>query len=612
MKRRVGQVCLLTLMLLLVAAVVPLTASAITMYKAGGGSVTVKDSDVIAPSVGAEKTGIVTPRAGNSAPPDAYEPDGPAPTWANLGDLNTHLPRFEGYLYYGADVYTQAHTIDTANATQWDEDWFKLTVPAGEFVDYDGLSYMIDAYATDPTVDLCLDVYANGVLINQANSFSGVDPSALVSNDDAPWQYYSTYLVGRSSSVSFIPPAAGVYWVRVRPYHSSSTAFVGNAGAYTLRIKVGQIMRVEGANRIDTAIRTVREGWPDAPGGPGSTNTTVTLAYAYDYPDALSAASLAGACGGPVLLCPGGTSLPTNIRDEIRRIGARGVYVIGGANRISNEVFEDLQVAAPGIRVERIAGSPGLGTPNSRIGTAIEVMKKVKQLTGAEFSKTAFIATGFKYADALALSSMAYYNRVPILLTHQTYLDSEVANALAANGFTDVVIAGGTTTVYPAVQTALEDDVAIPHNRILRLAGHNRYETAKMIASWACDLTGPGARGDSEVGTLNNTTALTSLPRPYLNAYVTGEGFADALAAGPLAGKTGAPILLAPKGWASEYLFGADDELPVGSTSWFSDLWNVSPKQTPIRRSYVFGGPGTISDDCFGELDSWTGFVGGP
>lgn len=550
--------------------------------------------------------GGVSALAANTATPDAYEEDGDfaGVPWDDLRNIEPLLTRLDGdYPGWGTEPYTEQHTIDLANATQWDEDWFKFVVPTADFDDFTQLSYRFDAYSTNRDVDLVLDVYADGVGYSMADAVIGTDPAALVSNDNSRWVNPSDYdAYGRWSSVTFIPPAAGTYWIRVRPFDYPSDGFTGGAGAYTFRAKAGQVVRLAGADRVSTAVRISQEGWPTMPAD--SQDTTVVVAFSKNYPDALAAASLAGACGSPILLTPGDT-LPVSVAAEVARIGAKAAYVIGGTAVISEAVVEDLESVVGAGDVKRIAGA-------DRYATSVEILKEtkaVREANGSSLPTDAFLVSGKNFPDALAVGPVAYYTEAPILLTNPTTLNPAVASAIAMYGINDIIIAGGTAAVAADVYDALVDD-GIPPNRILRVAGSNRYETAKEIAAWACDMKGPGVHTDYRIGTTNNATALPALPFPYLNAFASGESYPDALSGGAFAGKAGAPVLLTPKSFGTPFLFGADGEIPPGSTQWFADLSTAA--RLPIRQSYLLGGPAAVTDGVFGEIDNNTGWAGGP
>jgi putative cell wall-binding protein len=549
------------------------------------------------------KSATVHAQGVNSAAPDIYEPDNvPA---ADARDVTSLIPRWDASTPgWGKDPYTEVHTISTATTTTADEDWFKFTVSGTDYNAWSQLSYMIDAYSPDPGVDTVVDVYHFGQSFVSANATSGADHLADASNDDAPWTSWMT--AGRWSSVSFLPHVkpghADTFWVRVRPYFYGSAGFSGRAGTYTLRIKTGQVTRLAaapGGGRVETAIRLAQETFPTYP--TASHEASVVIAYGWGYADALAGSSLAGASGGPILLTPA-DHIPVALANEIRRLGVKGAYVIGGPTVVKDTVMTDLAAILGASRVRRVSGS-------DRVGTSIAVMnetKKVLTQKGQIMPHTAFVVYGWNYPDALAVSPVSFYNHAPVLLTHKDHLDAALVPAMGSY-FTDVVIAGSTSVVSDAVVTNLQDSVGILPADVYRASGRDRYETAKEVAAWACDLKGPGPHNNGRMGTSGNATALFSLPNANLNAYASGQNYPDALAGGPFAGNAGAPLLLTYKDSTPVYLFGADGEMPAGATSWFSDLANNG--RDPILRSYVIGGDSVVSGATFGDIDNMTGLV---
>jgi len=581
-----------TLALLVVVAL----ATALVPGAAFAASVT-GGGDAVAPSAPAKAPtapkkdgpapGGVSALAADSAPADAREDDGTydpvtnTVVWDDLPDLSDYMHRWDEFTPgWGHAPWLDARTIDTANATQWDEDWYRLSVTPEDFNDYTNLSYRLDAFTMNRDIDLVLDVYASLVFPAVADELSGEDPVAIVSNDDSMWVWDSTYEAwGRSSSVAFMPPAPGDYWVRVRPYWAGPIdGFSGHAGAYTFRAKYGQVERIAGADRITTAVKISQEGWPTLPAK--SIDNAVVIAYSQNYPDALSAASLAGALGSPVLL-NGGDHLSATVTAEIARLGFQRAYIIGGTSVIKPAVEAELATILGLANVQRVAGA-------DRYATAVEVLKETKAVledNGDTLPSVAFLASGANFPDALALGPIAYWQQAPILLTNPSTLTPATASALAMYGIDDVIIAGGNAAVSAGVQGAVSD-LGIPSNRILRVSGADRYETAKEIAAWACDL------------------------KAYLNAFASGVTYPDALAGGAFAGKARAPILLTRKEFSPPILFGADGEIPLGSTQWFTDLWMNG--WTPIEQSYLLGGTAAVNDDAFWELDYNTGESGAP
>ena len=131
---------------------------------------------------------------------------------------------------------------------------------------------------------------------------------------------------------------------------------------------------------------------------------------------------------------------------------------------------------------------------------------------------TVIIATGLNFADALASSGLAGCVEGPILLTKYSQLPSTVAAEIRRLGASEAIIVGGPVAVDPSIESQL---AALGVN-VSRIGGRDRYETAAMIAKRVVSYGQWGGR-------------------VYL---ARGDDFADALALGPLAYASKAPLLL--------------------------------------------------------------------
>ena len=123
------------------------------------------------------------------------------------------------------------------------------------------------------------------------------------------------------------------------------------------------VSRLSGNNRYGTAVAISQEGWVSA--------DVVVLARGDDYADALAGVPLAYALDAPILLTPS-ARLSSLVRDEIIRLNAKEVIVLGGYGAISEEV-EDILTTELGLAVKRIAGS-------NRYGTAAEIARELAEL----------------------------------------------------------------------------------------------------------------------------------------------------------------------------------------------------------------------------------------
>lgn len=354
---------------------------------------------------------------------------------------------------------------------------------------------VLDLALTGPTgTDFDLTLYAPGVSLDETRS-----EFYVIARADSPDT--------ASESISYLVPpgAAGQYFVEVQ-------AFAGASGNYSLSWSVassaGRAVRISGSDRYETAAAVSRSTF--------ATATTAVVASGANWPDALSAAGLAGAVSGPVLLVPPTAAgddarLATTIT-EIERLGVVRLYVIGGDAAVSDGVFGQLESRV--VTIERIEGA-------TRYETAAKVAAEIKDVTSAT-PADAFVVRGDAYADALAVSPFAFSEALPVLLTRPASLDPFAAAFIEANDITDVVIAGGEAAVGANVLDAVEA-LNGGATDVERASGADRYETA-------ADVAGRGvARGWGSWDRMG---------------VATGQNFPDALSGGAAMGVRGGVLLL--------------------------------------------------------------------
>lgn len=295
-----------------------------------------------------------------------------------------------------------------------------------------------------------------------------------------------------------------------------------------------EVERVEGPDRVATAVAVSQEILAEA--------TTVVIARADDYADALAGGPLAVQLAGPLLLSePAALSAATG--EEIQRLGAETAVLLGGESALSAQVAADLEAA--GVAVERVAGTNRFDTAAlvaERLGYASEVLL----VQGADADP----ARG--WPDALSAAAIGSGLRQPILLTETDRLPAETAAVLTPAQHVTVI--GGVAAVSAAVASqadALAGDVS-------RAAGADRYATTAAAADAA---------------------VLRGLA-PTQVWLATGANFADGLVAGAAAGATGGILLLVDP--------GSLDASP-GVARWLRD------HGASVDSARVVGGEGTIS-----------------
>ena len=265
--------------------------------------------------------------------------------------------------------------------------------------------------------------------------------------------------------------------------------------------------RISGDTRYDTMGSLAGRGnW--AVGG------SVILASGANYPDALAASSLAGGLDAPILLTdPNGLS--DAARDRLETFCPSRVFIVGGNAAVSPDVERQVkELLGSGCAVFRVAGQ-------TRYETSL-----VAAEVNPKSSDTVIVATGGNYADALSVSPYAFASGSPVLLCDSASgLAGAAVESIRSGGYSRAVIVGGAAAVPASVEGQLRSAGV---GDVVRLSGATRFETSSMIADFEL---GSGL-GFSMDGVL----------------LATGMNFPDALSAGPLAGRSRAPLLLVDPG----------------------------------------------------------------
>lgn len=271
-----------------------------------------------------------------------------------------------------------------------------------------------------------------------------------------------------------------------------------NLGNVSLGSRAFDSTRLAGANRFETAVAVSRRAFPTTAGA-------VVVVNGNSFADALSAGPLANDLFGTLLLVTT-TSIPEATRAEIDRLNPTSIYIVGGTGVVSSAVEEQLRpYAANPNFVYRIAGADRYATSRA-----------VVEFIGPGIN-TMMIATGRNFPDALAAVPVANAFGVGALLLvdgSRTSLDAATRSLLEDRTTADFYVVGGTG----AVSAPLVADIQTIAPTV-RLSGADRYATSVAVAF-----------------------------RFFVQAdeafIANGSGFADALAAGPVAALSRAPVYL--------------------------------------------------------------------
>ena len=273
-------------------------------------------------------------------------------------------------------------------------------------------------------------------------------------------------------------------------------ATVGPGGVY--------VGRISGPDRFATSVEISNVGFPD--GFPEGSGRAVFIVNGLNFPDALGAAPAAARISAPVLLVtPWG--IPDSVKAELDRLDPATIYIVGGAPSVSLGVEAQLKGYTPD--VVRFSGVDRFHT--SRL--------VADRFWGGSENRTAYVATGFNFPDALSAAPAAANEYAPVILVNgkANALDSATASLLEQLGIEKVVVAGGEPSVSAGVKTSIDELPFIVES--YRRNGVDRVATSVI-------------------------TNQKSFPLADTAFLATGWNFPDALAGAALAGSWYAPVYL--------------------------------------------------------------------
>ena len=256
---------------------------------------------------------------------------------------------------------------------------------------------------------------------------------------------------------------------------------------------------IVGKDRYETAVKISKAGWSSA--------DTAILVNDSAIADALSATPFANAKNAPVLLT-GKKGLHELTKQELKRLGVKNVYMIGGTTVLPSAIEKELKKM--GIKTERISGK-------NRETTAVEIAEELDKIVDVKEIAVVNGTTGL--ADAVSVAGAAAERDMPIILSNPKKGTAVSDKFIKDNGINKSYIIGGTKVVPNSVSSKLPG--------AKRIEGSNRNETNAKVMD-------------------------TFYTEKYLNnAYVAKDGknkesnLIDALAVGALAARNGSPVVLA-------------------------------------------------------------------
>lgn len=317
-----------------------------------------------------------------------------------------------------------------------------------------------------------------------------------------------------------------------------------------------QVVRYGGADRYETSLLVAQAVATDA----GRKLDHVVMVSGRHWHDAVVAAAVAGRVQGPVLMTP-----PDRLRDDalafLQRVGATNVTVVatgeGPDATVSPETSAALEEA--GLSVTRLGGA-------DRYETAVSVAEwMVGQNVQDASSRTAIVASGEVFADALVAGPLSARRGIPVLLSGSDELHPAVAEFLDDAGIERVVLLGGTAALSAEVESA----VAALEITVDRLAGATRFETAILTGDFAAEFVGGGCFAGPSVG-------LARARLPF-----------DSFSAAPLMARLCAPLVLTDP-----------EKIPTSTADYLDGLRGSADDEVTLT---VFGGDAAVSQSALDE-----------
>ncbi len=344
----------------------------------------------------------------------------------------------------------------------------------------------------------------------------------------------------------------GLDWATNAPAEGQAQAYGPVAGQERggVDVTVGDVLRrVDGDTRIHTAAELAL--------GTFTTATSVVLARADDYPDALAGAPLATLLDAPILLTDSGALSPTAAA-AIEQLQAERVVMLGLEVALSSRVQAQVEAIDGVDTVQRLGG-------NTRFDTAALIANAV----GGDH---VYVVEGDSpdrsrgWPDAVSVAGLAARTRAPLLLVQRDRVPEATATALEGLDFDSVTAIGGPVAISEDVYAQLAEHTG----SIERLAGGTRYGTSAAVVERALEL-----------GMWSRTTWIA-----------TGLNYPDALVAGAVVGQDGGILQL---------IHGADASASPEA------LATVARLAAGIDRVVFLGGEVAISDGTAAAVGALVG-----
>ncbi|NFK79591.1 cell wall-binding repeat-containing protein [Clostridium botulinum] len=303
----------------------------------------------------------------------------------------------------------------------------------------------------------------------------------------------------------------------------------------------GDVNKVQGNDRYETAANVAKANWKDGA-------KDVIIASGEGYADSLSASVLAKKLNAPIILTTAG-ELNSNAKSALQTLKPENVYVIGGNASVSEAVRSGLK---KDYKVTELGGK-------TRFETNLAVANHLVDKLGVKADNVMVVNGQDGFSDALSAAPVAAAKEQVLLIVGRDASTADAAANFVKKHNSKVTVIGTEGVVPGAVYNKLGASERVN-------GGADRFETNLNIMKHF---------------KLNADTMYV--------ANATGQGYADALVASALAGKSGAPLVLVDT---------KDSQSTKNAIKYIAD------NKTDKTEVSTVGGSGVMPDEIVNEIET--------
>ncbi|MCR1974576.1 cell wall-binding repeat-containing protein [Clostridium sporogenes] len=259
----------------------------------------------------------------------------------------------------------------------------------------------------------------------------------------------------------------------------------------------GDVNKMPGKDRYETAANVATANWKEGA-------EDVIIASGEGYADSLSASVLAKKLNAPIILTKS-EELHKSAKETLKTLKAKNLYVIGGNASVSQSIRDDLK--KEGYALTELGGK-------NRFETNLAIANYLVEKHNVKVDEILVVNGKDGFSDALSAAPVAAAKGQILLIVGKDPSTADLASKFIQKHNSKVTVIGTEGVIPKAVYDKLGAKERV-------IGGANRFETNLNIMKYF----------------------KLNIDKLYV-ANATGDGYADALVASALAGRTGSQLIL--------------------------------------------------------------------